>query len=66
MTARGSEMPPDQRLAFDLGLLHTEVNTILGRIRRRRSGEPTAVERTRLAELRAEIARLKRGGTSNP
>jgi hypothetical protein len=38
------------------------MNTILGRIRRRRPPEPTAVERERLAVLKAEIAVLKRGG----
>lgn len=54
-------LPPDQRLQWDLGALHSEMNTILGRIRRRRSGEPTAVERARLAKLRADITALKRG-----
>lgn len=57
------ELAPDQRLGYDLAQRYRELNTILGRLRRRRYHEPTVAERERLAVLRAEIASLKRSGT---
>jgi hypothetical protein len=54
--------PPDQRYQYETGHRYAEMNTILGRIRKRRPAEPTASERKRLAELKAEIAEIKRGG----
>jgi hypothetical protein len=62
MTVKGEHLTPEQRLAYNLGFLRTEQNTILSRIRRRASGEPTKQERKRLAELRDRITNLKRGG----
>lgn len=53
---------PDQRHGFELGGKFSELNTILRRIRHRRSGEPTREERERLAVLREEIQSLKRTG----
>lgn len=50
-----------EHVQYEIGGKYTEINTILARIRRRRSGEPTAAERERLAVLREEIAALKRG-----
>lgn len=54
----------EKQTAFELGGLFTEMNTILARIRRRASGEPTGAERERLAELKAQIAELRRGKAS--
>jgi len=58
---RNDPLPPEQHHAYALGLLYTEQNTILRRIRFRRSGEPTTAERNRLAQLRQQIAAHKRG-----
>jgi hypothetical protein len=55
-------LPPDQRLQYDVGQRYSEMNTILRRIRKRRSGEPTAQEKARLATLREEIHALRRTG----
>lgn len=52
---------PEQKFQYETGWRYAEINTILRRIRRRRTGEPTAAERARLAELRQEIADLKAG-----
>jgi hypothetical protein len=57
----GVPVPPEHRLQVDLGARFTEMNTILGRIRRRPSGEPKPSERNRLAVLKEEIAELRRG-----
>jgi hypothetical protein len=57
-----SKIAPDQRYRYELGQRFAEMNTILGRIRRRRPPEPTSAERERLAVLKAEIAEIKRGG----
>lgn len=54
-------MPADQRITHDTGVRYTEMNTILARIRRRRSGEPTPKERARLVELKAEIKQIRAG-----
>ena len=54
----------EYKVEFHLGGLWSEVNTILRRISRRRSGEPTARERTRLAELKTEIDKLRNGWRS--
>jgi hypothetical protein len=54
--------PPENRYRYELGQRFSEMNTILGRIRKRRPPEPTASERARLAVLKAEIAEIKRGG----
>lgn len=62
MTRQGSTPTPDQRLQYELGLKFSEMNTILRRIRNRRSGEPTREERDRLAVLRGEIQSIKRTG----
>lgn len=62
MTRKGSSPTPDQRFGLDLADRYTEMNTILRRIRSRRSGEPTAQERERLAALRDEIQSIKRTG----
>jgi hypothetical protein len=59
-------LPPAQRLQYDLGQRFSEMNTILRRIRKRRSGEPTAQEKARLATLREEIHALKRTGVETP
>lgn len=56
---------PITRLAVHLGAAYTEMNTILRRIRRRASGEPTAAERERLAQLKATIRDLKTQGRSD-
>jgi hypothetical protein len=53
--------PPDQRFQYETGHRYAEMNTILGRIRKRRPAEPTATERARLKVLREEIAAIKRG-----
>jgi hypothetical protein len=58
---RGEPLPPDRQLAYRLGLCYREMNTILGRIRRRASGEPTDYERTRLAHLKDKVKTLKAG-----
>jgi hypothetical protein len=55
-------MSAEHRQAADLGGRYSEMNTTLARIRRRRDGEPTTRERARLAELREQIATIKRGG----
>lgn len=60
------KLPPEQRQQYELGQRYAEMNTILGRIRHRRGGEPTARERQELADLREEIARLKRTGSAAP
>lgn len=60
----GRSLSPEHALEVRLGDRYTEMNTILKRIRRSRDGEPTARQRARLAELREEIATLKRGGTA--
>ena len=62
MTTYEPVTPPDQRYQYELGQRYAEMNTILGRIRRRRPAEPTTAERERLAVLKAEIADIKRGG----
>jgi hypothetical protein len=62
MSAYEPVTPPDQRFQYETGRRYAEMNTILGRIRKRRPAEPTAAERQRLAVLRAEIAHIKRGG----
>lgn len=58
------ELPPEHRLRWELAQRYTEMNTILGRIRRRSSGEPKAAEAARLATLREEIQSLKRSGST--
>lgn len=47
-----------KKLNWDVAGLHSERNTILGRIRRRRSGEPTATELARLESIRQQLADL--------
>ena len=53
----------EARAGYEAGLRQTELNTILGRIRRRRFGEPTDAERKRIAALKDEITTLRRGET---
>lgn len=43
------------------GALFAEINAILRKIRLRRIPEPTAAERAKLAELRAELTELRHG-----
>lgn len=51
------------RARQEAGLRWSELNTIMRRIRRRPSGEPTSRELKRIAELKKELAILKTGGT---
>ena len=57
-------MPTDnleeRKARVAVGALYSELNTILGRIRRRKSGEPTTAERARIVELQRQIAERKR------
>lgn len=65
MTAEARpSLPPEHRLTWELGQRYSEMNTILGRIRRRASGEPKAAEAAKLAALREEIQALKRTGSA--
>lgn len=43
----------------EIGARWSEINTILRRIRKRPSGEPTAKERERLKVLRTEIRQME-------
>jgi hypothetical protein len=52
---RDTPIPEQQRHNYELGGMQAEMNTILARITRRPSGEPTRVERQRLGELKAAI-----------
>lgn len=58
---KGQHIAPATQISVDIGMMYSEMNTILRRIRRRTLGEPTNVERTRLMELRENIARRKKG-----
>lgn len=61
MPAPGQQVTPEVRAAYQLSDRQREVNTILAQIRRTRHGEPTQVQRDRLAVLRTEIREIKRG-----
>ena len=51
-------LAPDHKDAADLGLLFTELNSILRRLRRR---DPTQAERDRIAVLQEQISAIRRG-----
>ena len=51
----------DHYIKYHVGLCFVELNTILAKIRRRRSGEPTSIERNRIVALKERIAALRQG-----
>lgn len=50
-----------RRIRVETGAARAEMHTILGQIRRRPSGEPTRMERARLATLKTTINQLRNG-----
>ena len=61
MGRKGQPLTEENYVAHELGVRWSEINTILRRIRRRRSGEPTERERVRLIVLKEQVVRLQNG-----
>lgn len=62
---KSQPLSPEHVCRYNIGLLGTELNTILKRVSRRHSGEPTARELARIQELQAKIRELRGGKADN-